>query len=119
MRKIFIIILLCFIFTAANALNKEMVYKELIKQNVSHPEIVLRQSLLETGNYKSKLCKNHNNLFGIKKGKKYKKYSHYSECIADYKRLISSRYKGGCYYTFLSRIKYASDVNYINKLKRI
>ena len=39
-------------------------------------------------------------------------------CVADYKRLISSRYKGGDYYAFLRRIGYAEERQYISKLKR-
>ena len=100
-------------------LNKQSVLAELKKQNVPHANIVLAQSILETGNYKSKLTRTHNNIFGIRSGNKYKKYDNYVECITDYKKRISSRYKGGDYYSFLRRIKYATDATYVDKLKKI
>lgn len=100
-------------------LTKENVKKELLSQNIPHHKIVLSQSLLETGHYTSKLCKTHNNIFGIKKGNNYKYYNNWQECISDYKKRISNRYEGGDYYQFLVNIKYASDQLYIEKLKSI
>lgn len=121
MKKFLILILLLrSLFCGASELNQEIVLNELKKQNVPYPEIVLAQSILETGNYKSKLCKTHNNLFGLRKGKSYRKYNNYKECISDYKRLISSRLKDGeDYYLFLKRIKYAECKDYVQRLKRI
>ena len=98
-------------------LSKESVLKELKKQKVPHANIVLAQSLLETGNYTSKLTKTHNNIFGLRKGNKYRRYNNYIECIADYKRLISSKYKGGSYYDFLNKIGYAENPAYTDILK--
>lgn len=100
-------------------LNERNVLAELKKQKVPHSKIVLAQSKLETGGYTSKVCKKNNNLFGIRKGNKYKTYNNWKESIIDYKRLISSRYKGGDYYNHLIQIKYAEDSEYINKLKKI
>lgn len=100
-------------------INKNSVLEELKKQNIPHANIVLAQSILETGNYTSKLSKTHNNIFGLKKGKEYRKYSDYVECILDYKRLISSKYKGGDYYVFLNKLGYAEDSTYTQKLKNI
>ena len=105
--------------TSIPPLNKESVLDELKRQNIPHANIVLAQSILETGNYKSKLTRTHNNIFGIRSGNKYKKYDNYVECITDYKKRISSRYKGGDYYSFLRRIKYATDATYVDKLKKI
>lgn len=106
--------------TKVPVLNKENVLAELEKQNIPHSRIVLAQSIHETGNYKSKLCRTHNNIFGIKAGNKYKKYNNYIDCISDYKKRISSKYKPGeDYYKFLIRIRYAEDINYIQKLKKI
>jgi hypothetical protein len=101
-------------------LNDNTLMEELLKQNIPHPKIVLAQAKLETANYKSKLCRNHNNLFGLKKGNSYRKYSTYQECVKDYKRLISCRIKPNeNYYDFLLRIRYAEDEQYIQKLKKI
>ena len=109
-----------FVKATIPTLSRENVLAELKKQNVPYPKIVLAQSIHETGNYKSKLCKTHNNIFGLKAGNKYKKYESYIDCISDYKKRISSRLKDGeNYYKFLTRIRYAEDTEYIAKLKRI
>ena len=108
-----------FIESTIPPLSKHSVLSELKKQNIPHANIVLAQSLLETGSYKSTLCKTHNNIFGIRKGNSYKQYKNYRECIADYKKRISSKYKGGDYYVFLERLGYAEDPLYTQKLKGI
>lgn len=100
-------------------LNAHNVLKELERQNVPHAKIVLAQSKLETGGYTSKVCKTHNNIFGIRKNNKYKRYDNYLDCIADYKKHISSKYKGGDYYVFLEKLGYAEDPEYTKKLKNI
>ena len=96
----------------------EEVEREIRRQGLPHPNIVLAQARLETGNFTSRMCKSHHNLFGIKHNGKYARYRHWRESIADYKKRISSRYSGGDYYAFLKRIGYAKDPKYINKLKR-
>ena len=98
----------------------EQVRNELHRQRVPHPEIVLAQARLETGNFTSSLCKVKGNLFGIKHDGRYAAYRHWRESIADYKKRISSRYKQGeNYYAFLRRINYAEDGNYFRKLDKI
>lgn len=101
------------------SLNKSNVLAELKKQNVPHPHVVLKQSILETGHYTSKVCKTHNNIFGIRRGNKYVAYNSWVDCVADYKKKISKRYKGGDYYEFLKNLGYAEDELYISKLKGI
>ena len=91
---------------------------EIARQRLPHPEIVLAQARLETGNFKSRRCRVDRNIFGIKHNGKYAKYRRWQDCVADYKRRISSRYSGGDYYQFLRRIKYAADEMYIRKLKQ-
>lgn len=92
---------------------------ELEKHNIPHKDIVLAQAKLESNHFKSNLVQTHNNIFGLKKGNKYRKYDDWKECIKDYKKYISNRYKGGDYYMFLTRINYSEDPKYINKLKQI
>lgn len=92
---------------------------ELDKNKIPHSNIVLAQAKLETGNFKSDLVHTHQNIFGLKKGNRYRKYSHWTECVADYKKCISSRYNGGDYYNFLNRIGYADNPNYTNLLKEL
>ena len=97
----------------------EQVERELIKQNVPHHKIVLAQARLETGNFTSKGCRVHHNLFGIKHNGRYARYTTWKDSIKDYKERISSRYTNGDYYTFLKRIKYAEEKNYTEKIKKI
>ena len=98
-------------------LNETNLRAELVKNNIPHANIVLAQAKLETGNFKSDLVRTHQNIFGLKKGNRYRRYSHWTECVSDYKVCISSRYNGGSYYAFLNRIGYASHPNYTGLLK--
>ena len=100
-------------------LNETNLKEELTKHNIPHANIVLAQAKLESGNFKSDLVRSHQNIFGLKKGNQYRRYSHWTECVKDYKKCISSRYDGGDYYTFLDRIGYASHPNYTELLKNI
>ena len=89
---------------------------------VKHPKIVHAQAVLETGHFKSDLCLNDNNLFGLYNSKrgKYHKFDHWTESVIAYKNFIQYKYKPSeDYYKFLQRIGYAEDSNYISKLKRI
>lgn len=89
---------------------------------VKHPEIVYAQAVLETGNFKSNLCLNKNNLFGLynSKAKRYYRFNHWSESIESYVNDIQDRYRPpNNYYKFLSDIGYAEDPNYIKKIKKI
>lgn len=106
--------------TAAN------VYKELKRQGVKHPRIVLAQALLESGNFSSKLTRTHNNILGIRTRRgPFQKFGHWTECITAYRDLVQYRYKGSpvnesSYYAFVNRIKYAGDSRtYINKVRQI
>ena len=100
-------------------LNETNLRAELIKNNIPHANIVLAQAKLETGNFKSNLVRTHQNIFGLKKGNRYRWYSHWTECVEDYKKCISNRYSGGSYYAFLNRIGYASHPNYTGLLKEM
>lgn len=89
---------------------------------VYHPEIVYAQAVLETGNFKSDLCINGNNLFGLynSKEKEYYKFDNWTESVEAYIDYIQYKYKPpNDYYQFLDNIGYAEDPNYVNKLKKI
>lgn len=98
-------------------LNETNLREELAKNNIPHANIVLAQAKLESGNFKSELVRTHQNIFGLKKGNRYRRYSHWTECVKDYKKCISDRYNGGNYYAFLNRIGYAGHPNYTGLLK--
>lgn len=87
---------------------------------VKHPQIVYAQAVLETGHFKSDLCLNGNNLFGLYNSKKHRYYifDHWKDCIIAYKEMIQYKYKDGDdYLNFLKEIGYAEDSEYICKLK--
>lgn len=89
---------------------------------VEHSQIVYAQAVLETGHFKSDLCLNNNNLFGLYNSKrhKYHTFDHWKDCVIAYKDFIQHRYKPpNDYYKFLLDIRYAKDPNYISKLKGI
>ena len=101
--------------------NDSLVLKAIKYYNIKYPKIVLAQSVLETGHYRSKLCRENNNLFGLYNSakKEYFKFSHWSESVEAYKKYVQYKYKGGDYYNFLDSIGYASDSLYISKIKNI
>ena len=111
-------LMLLWVAVSIAAQTTEQVKAELHRQNIPHPDIVLAQARLETGNFTSYNCKVRHNLFGIKHQNKYASYRRWQDSVKDYKERISSRYTGGDYYIFLKRIHYAKDPKYINKLKQ-
>lgn len=98
---------------------EEHLMDALLYYEIEHPEIVYAQAIHETGNFKSKGCTQKNNLFGLMKGKSLRTFGHWTESIVFYKEKIQSRYKGGDYYSFLKRIRYAEDRNYNDRLRKI
>lgn len=114
-----LILILAFFPIFSFAQTRADVLRELHRQQVPHPQIVLAQARLESGNFKSDFYQKTNNLFGLKKGGKYARYKHWRDSIRDYKKRISARYQGGSYYKFLTKIGYASDKEYLNKVKEI
>ena len=89
---------------------------------VKHPQIVYAQAVLETGHFKSDLCLNGNNLFGLYNSKKHRYYTfdHWKDCIIAYKEMVQYKYKDGDdYLNFLKEIGYAEDSKYIYKLKEL
>lgn len=100
-------------------LNQKSVYNELVKIGIKFPEIVLRQSILETGHYKSNVCLQYKNLFGFYNGKRYLRFNTYKDCIKFCKKWQDKKYKSGDYYKFLKELPYAQDTTYVNQLKKI
>ena len=92
----------------------------LIYYDIKHPHIVHAQAVIETGNFNSRLCVEDNNLFGLYNSRlrRYHKFDHWVESVEAYKKFIQYRYDSTeDYYRFLQRINYASDPEYINKVK--
>lgn len=98
------------------------VYEACEYYEIKHPQIVVAQAILETGNFKSDKCVKDNNLFGLynSRRKQYFKFNHWTDCIQAYRDKIQYRYKDKeNYYDFLIRIGYAEDPEYVIKLKSI
>ena len=122
-----IIFTLCSIHLSVKAQTVNEVRTELERLGVKHVDIVLKQSILETGWYKSYNCKTRNNIFGFRLSINIGRYNKYGYLEFDswqqgckyYYDWQDRHYNGGDYYTFLKRRGYAEDPNYINKLKKI
>ena len=102
-----------------SAQTDQQVYQELLKYNIEHPEIVLAQAKLETGNYTSSLCRKHGNLFGLRGRSGYARFNNWKESVKAYRDWVQYKYKGGDYYAFLRKIGYASDPRYTTIVKQI
>lgn len=126
MKRLILVVFLLFLgkFCEHGNVNfKEYSSYELTMKNIEihlkgaeiqHIDIVLNQIRLETGNLK--FIKN-NNLFGFRTNE-YLKFDHWTEAIK-YKKIWQDKYyKKGSYYTFLKKLPYAEDSNYIIKLKQ-
>lgn len=102
-----------------SSLMDSNVYREIVSNNIYHPDIVLAQAKLETGNYKSKVCTIYNNLFGLRKPDgSYYKFNSWQESVKAYKDWVQNKYTPpNDYYDFLDSIRYAEDDSYINKLR--
>jgi flagellum-specific peptidoglycan hydrolase FlgJ len=124
-NKIFILILLVSVLCSINIISASDLNNSddvgLPIQELDFPEIVLAQALLETGYFKSACCTQKNNLFGMRsKSGGYMQFNHWTESVSAYKKYIQ-KYKQtpDDYYVYLVNMNYASDPNYINKLKQI
>ena len=109
------------------------VYNAIVEMGIKFPDIVFAQAILESGNFKSRLTKLNNNLFGMKlakvrettaigKGKGgYAKYETWVHSVEDYSNwqdyVIKDReLTRKQYFHLLSKI-YATDKNYVLRLK--
>jgi hypothetical protein len=113
--------------------SEKRLINKMIEINLKFPHIALAQSQLETGNFKSKIFKENNNLFGMKEAKSRVKlalgtkhgHAHYStwlESLYDY-AFYQCRYLGTIknetdYYNYLGKT-YAEDPDYVDKLKKM
>lgn len=100
-------------------LNDANLMKELIRQGVQHPEIVLAQAQLETGFYRSDVCKKYNNLFGLRHKNGYYKFNNWQESVTAYRDYVQYKYKGGDYFAFLEKIGYAEESKYTQYVKSL
>ena len=94
---------------------------EIEKNGIKYPKIVLAQAILETGWFKSSVCRNKHNLFGLTnpRTKDYYEFNHWTESVKAYYTKVQYRYKGGNYLLWLKQIGYAEDKGYIRAIIRV
>ena len=104
-------------------ISEETLFRTLEHFGYANPATITAQAVLETGNFKSKLCLEKNNLFGLYNSRKreYFEFDSWISCIFAYKEMIYSRYnpEKEDYWQFLERIGYAEDPNYVTKVKTL
>ena len=93
-------------------------YQEIIRNGIQYPRIVLAQAILETGWFRSPLCRNRHNLFGLTNPKtgKYYEFNYWTESVRAYYTKVQYKYKGGNYLLWLRDIGYAEDPMYVREV---
>ena len=96
-------------------------YKEIIRNGILYPKIVLAQAILETGWFRSSVCRNKHNLFGLTNPRtgKYYEFNHWTESVRAYYTKVQYKYKGGNYLLWLDEIGYAEDQDYIIAIMKV
>lgn len=108
------------------ALTIPNLYQEIIRNGIKHPKIVLAQAILETGWFRSQLCRNRHNLFGLTNPitGKYYEFNHWTESVRAYYTKVQYRYSQKNhtnrsdvdYLKWLQQIGYAKDTKYVYKI---
>lgn len=111
------------------ALTIPNLYQEIIRNGIRHPKIVLAQAILETGWFRSPLCRNRHNLFGLTDPKtgKYYEFNHWTESVRAYYTKVQYRYcqknqtstSDVDYLKWLQQTGYAEAPMYIQSVKEI
>lgn len=109
-------------FYLLEEVNEEILYNTLVYYDFPSPAIITAQAVLESGNFKSRLCKEKNNLFGLYNSRtlSYFEFDSWISCVFAYKKYILYKCKPDEeYYSFLNRIGYAEDPLYESKVKKL
>ena len=101
-------------------LNIQNLLQVMTEVGLSNKLFVMAQAVLETGNFKSRVCREYNNLFGLydSRHKDYFRFEKWEDSVVGYQKMIQRRYKGGNYLRFLKQIRYAEDPKYIPKIAK-
>jgi uncharacterized FlgJ-related protein len=116
-----------------NKFSEDKLISKLKELNFRFPHIVLAQSLVETGEYKSDIFKENYNLFGMKEARvrlnlakgtnrNHAYYDNWEQSVMDYALYAASYLKElnteDKYFQYLSQ-NYAEDPNYVSKVKKM
>ena len=93
-------------------------YEEIRRNGIQYPKIVLAQAILETGWFRSPVCRNKHNLFGLTNPQtgNYYEFEHWAESVRAYYTKVQYKYKGGNYLLWLRDIGYAEAPLYIRSV---
>lgn len=88
---------------------------------ISNQLFVLAQAIVETGHFKSRVCREYHNLFGLRNPRthSYYRYQRWEDSVIAYKKLVQYKYLGGNYLMFLKYIGYAEDPHYIKTVAKV
>ena len=94
---------------------------EIRRNNIKYPKVVLAQAILETGWFKSSVCRNKHNLFGLTNPRTgtYYEFNHWTESVRAYYTKVQYKYSGGNYLLWLKKIGYAEDPGYIRAVIKV
>lgn len=113
--------------------SEEKLIEKITELNFKYPHIILAQAKLESGNFKSTIFLENNNMFGMKEAKLranlakgtnrgHAYYETWQESVIDYALYYSSYLRSikteGEYFEYL-RQNYAEDPTYVQRLKEI
>ena len=126
--QLFAVAMLVMFCISITSQTVDQVRKEIHKYDIDSidAEIILAQSVLESGWYRSAWCKDNSNIFGLTKSLDGKRVSQtfltWKTCVRAYyvqiyKRYVASKKKD--YYRFLLDLPYAMDTGYIPKVKTL
>lgn len=99
-------------------LNIDNLRKEIRLNGIKFEDIVVAQALIETGNFKSRVCCELNNLFGLTNPRtgKYYEFEDWRDSVRAYRTKVQYRYRDGNYLIWLRDIGYAEDPGYIRAI---
>ena len=101
-------------------LTIENLYAALKRHGIKYPKIVLAQAILETGRFRSRVCNEYNNLFGLRHSKGYYSFDHWEESVIAYRDKVQYKHRNGeDYYAFLKRIGYSTSRDYVRKVREL
>lgn len=116
-----------------NGFSEQRLIEKINQLNFRYPHIILAQAKLESGNFKSTIFLENNNMFGMKEAKlranlakgtnrNHAYYETWQDCILDYALYYSTYLSDirteGEYFEYL-RQNYAEDPTYVQRLKEI